>query len=484
MRHQLSEQELLAKLGSASTGAAQAIERCVHCGFCLATCPTYSELADEADSPRGRIVLMKSVLEGEIELEQALPHVDGCLGCLACESSCPSGVEYGALLGPFRELAERERAPDRGRSRMRQLMLSTLESPKRLLWLTRLAQLSRPFARVLPESLRSSMDLLPRAWPRRCNLPGLSEPLGERRARVLLFPGCVQQVFESDVHLATIEVLTRCGVEVTVPSDTGCCGALAAHVGEVDRARVLAKRNVAALRPAVDDFDAVLTNVAGCGSGLAEYPRWLADSAHAEDANALVAKSQDVSSFLCELGIPQPAELARPVSVVVQDACHLRHAQGVISAPRELLQRIPGLEVCEPREPEVCCGSAGLYNVEQPEMAFRLGRRKARKLVDSGADMVVTGNVGCMLQLQRHLEGHFTSSEHDSGVGEGGLSDASNPLIRLDAIESGAFDVSVLHSRRTTMPVRHTMQVLRDAYRGVLDRGPDRGDPPPGRRQS
>ena len=467
MRHSLDLVGLEQRLGSGAAGAAEAIERCVHCGFCLATCPTYAEVAEEADSPRGRIVLMKEVLEGGLELSDALPHIDGCLGCLACETSCPSGVEYGALLRPFREMTEGEVAAKRVRSPSRWLrrwLLPVMESPVRFLWALRLGRLAGPLRRLAPEALRPALDLMPAGWPRGAGrLTGRHVPEGPVRARVALLPGCVQQVIDRDIHQATIEVLLRNGVEVVVP-ELGCCGALAAHAGWMDRARALARRNLAVL--AAEDVDAVLTNAAGCGSAMAELGAWFEPGDERQEAERLARSCCDVSTFLDELGLLQPAEQPQPTDVVLQHACHLLHGQGVRDAPRNLLRRVPGLRVVETPEAEVCCGSAGLYNLEHPTMARRLGHRKARKLAQTGAQVVVTGNVGCMVQIRRHLEERRapTSGEsvRPSMVFE--RLEVSNPDLTSDS-ENAASGVEREQPPRS-MRVRHLMQVLRDAYEG------------------
>lgn len=473
MRHSLDPVALEQQLGAGAERAAEAIERCVHCGFCLATCPTYAEVAEEADSPRGRIVLMKEVLEGGLDLDDAMPHVDACLGCLACETSCPSGVEYGALLRPFREMAEKDLSrggrPSGGegaRSRwLRRWLLSVMESPRRFLWAMRLGRLAGPLQRLAPEALRPALDLMPTGWPRGAGrLVGRFRPDGPLRARVALLPGCVQQVIDPDIHRATVDVLRRNGVEVVVPEGVGCCGALAAHAGVMDRARRLARRNLAAVAP--EDFDAVLTNAAGCGSAMMELGEWFPPGEERRAAERLANKSRDVSSFLDDLGLLQPAEQPETIDVVLQHACHLLHGQGVRDAPSNLLRRIPGLRLLDAPESEVCCGSAGLYNLEHPGMARRLGHRKVRKLVETGAQVVVSGNIGCMVQIRRHLEERRESESVEtvrpSVVFE--RLEVSNPDLAVDRAESPP--VGRRECPERPIRVRHLMQVLRDAYQG------------------
>jgi glycolate oxidase iron-sulfur subunit len=388
-------------LGAQGEPMAAAIESCVHCGFCLPTCPTYVTMGEEMDSPRGRIFLMKEVLEGGLELEAALPFVDNCLGCQACETACPSGVGYGELITPFRAYAETRRARtplDRAR---RALLLRTLPHPCRMRLAARAGRLARPFSRALPDALKPMIELLPKRLPPAQPLPALHPAQGERRARVALLAGCAQQVLDPDIGWATLRVLARNGVETVIPPAQGCCGALPLHVGAAEQARTLARRNLDAFP---DDVDAIVVNAAGCGSGIREYGQLFAGQPEAEEAARHAARTVDVSVFLAELGLREtPPPLARPLRVAYQDACHLAHAQRVRAQPRELLRAIPGVTLVEPDEWELCCGSAGVYNVERPDTAASLGERKARNLLASGADVVVGANIGCLTQVRTHL---------------------------------------------------------------------------------
>jgi glycolate oxidase iron-sulfur subunit len=397
MRHAID----IDALGAQGRPMAAAIESCVHCGFCLPTCPTYATLGEEMDSPRGRIFLMKEVLEGELELEAALPYVDNCLGCQACETACPSGVAYGELITPFRAYAEehRTRTPlDRAR---RALLLRTLPHPRRLRAAARLGALARPFRRMLPDALAPMVELLPRRLPPARPLPARHPAQGERRARVALLAGCAQQVLDPDIGWATLRVLARNGVETVIPPAQGCCGALPLHAGAADQARTLARRTLAAFGA---DVDAIVVNAAGCGSGMREYGHLFAGEPEAEQAAALAARVVDVSVFLAGLGLREtPPPLARPLRVAYQDACHLAHAQRVRAQPRELLRAIPGVTLVEPDEWELCCGSAGTYNAEKPAVAAQLGERKARNLLASGADAIAGANIGCLTQVRTHL---------------------------------------------------------------------------------
>ena len=380
---------------------AEAVASCVHCGFCLPACPTYLALGEEMDSPRGRILLMKGALEGELSQEEVLPHVDRCLGCLACVTACPSGVEYGDLLTPFREMAEKGRSRSLLEELTRTLTNQTLPYPGRFRAAALLGRYTKVFRPMLPAALRTMLDLLPDRLPPRVALPPLSPARGERRARVALLSGCVQQVLTPEINRATVDVLTNNGVEVVIPTRQGCCGALSMHTGAADQARGLAKRNFDAFD--LNDVDAVVTNAAGCGSGMHEYPLLFAGEAEEQAARDFADRVQDVTVFLDDLGIDPTAPLPAPMTVAYHDACHLAHAQGITDAPRRLLAAIPNLTLVPIPEGEICCGSAGSYNIEQPEIAAELGKRKAKAILGTGAQAVVTGNIGCMTQIDNHL---------------------------------------------------------------------------------
>lgn len=390
----------VAHYGATGPVMARAVEACVHCGFCLPACPTYRVLGEEMDSPRGRIFLMKEVLEGRLPPSEAAPFLDRCLGCLGCVTACPSGVAYGELLVPFREYAQdKVRRPWRDRV-LRRLFLETLPYPSRFRAALRLANLVRPLASFLPEPLRSALELVPRRLPAVREAGSTSLPQGSPRARVAVLAGCVQQVLRPGIHRATVRVLAHNGVEAVVPRGQTCCGALAVHVGEGTSARKLARRNLEAFS---GPLDAVITDAAGCGSAMKEYG--LLFAGHPEEARAreLARRVRDVSEFLDQLGLKPPPALASPTRAVYHDACHLLHAQGVREAPRRLLALVGNLELVEPADAEVCCGSAGTYNLEHPEVAAELGRRKVRALLATEPDVVVTGNVGCMVQIAAHL---------------------------------------------------------------------------------
>jgi glycolate oxidase iron-sulfur subunit len=385
--------------GPAGEHMAHAVSTCVHCGFCLPACPTYRELGEEMDSPRGRIVLMKSALEGALSLDDVQPHIDRCLGCLACTTACPSGVPYGDLLTPFRAHAARKQGASLLARLQRDLLLETLPYPTRFAWALRFGRLTRWMAPLLPPSMRAMLALVPPSVPPAQPLPVLTPARGTRRARVALLAGCAQQVLAPNIGAAAIRVLSQCGVEVLVPQGQGCCGALALHVGDRERARNRARRNIAAFPV---DVDAVVTTAAGCGSGMQEYPHLFEGTADADAATALARRTVDVSAFLERLGVTLTARWPEPITVAYHDACHLRHAQGVTVEPRALLSRIGNLRLVEIADPD-CCGSAGTYNLDQPALAHALGQRKARAVLATGASVVASGNIGCLTQLATHL---------------------------------------------------------------------------------
>lgn len=388
-------------IGPQGEAMAGAIGSCVHCGFCLPTCPTYVEMGEEMDSPRGRIFLIKEVLEGQLEVELALPYLDNCLGCQACVTACPSGVPYGELITSFRAHAEPSRRRPPADGLQRALTLRTLPYPRRFRAAARVGRLAKPFARLLPESMRAMLALLPDRLPTAAPLPTVYPAIGETRARVSLLAGCAQQLLAPDINWATLRVLARNGVEVTIPPAQGCCGALSLHTGAADQARTLARRNLKAFGA---DVDAIVTNAAGCGSGTKEYGLLFAGTPEEDEARAFADRVVDVSVFLAELGLREPPPaLDAPLSVAYHDACHLAHAQGVRRPPRDLLEAIEGVTLVEPDGWELCCGSAGTYNVEKPQTAAALGARKATNLRATGARLIATGNIGCMTQVETHL---------------------------------------------------------------------------------
>lgn len=378
----------------------RAVEKCVHCGFCLSTCPTYQVLGDEADSPRGRILLMKSVLEGGLPLESALPYIDRCLGCLSCVTTCPSGVPYHELITPFRAYAEEHRSRPLMKRVQRALVHTTLPHPDRFRAATKAGRLAQPLGRILPVELRGMLSLLPDHLPATQPFPEVYPAEGPRRARVALLIGCVQNVLAPEINWATLRVLARNGVEVIIPPGQGCCGALTLHTGDNERSQHMARRN---LRAFSQEVDAIVTNAAGCGSGMKEYGMLFKGTPDEEAALTFARKVKDVSVLLAELGLLAPPPLAKPLKLAYHDACHLAHAQGVTAAPRQLLRAIPNVTLLEIPQSEICCGSAGTYNLEQPDVAQALGRRKAENILNTGCEAIVAGNIGCIVQIGAHL---------------------------------------------------------------------------------
>lgn len=393
------------------------LDDCVHCGFCLPTCPTYQLWGEEMDSPRGRIYLMDLAERGEIGLDGPFrEHIDRCLGCMACVTACPSGVRYDRLLEAVRPQVERN-ADRPGSDRLFRSALFALFPHRRRLraalvpavlyqGLRRIPGVTRLVER-LPGRIGAMASLLPPVSLREAfaRLPVHTPAVGTRRRRVALLTGCVQDVLFHRVNAATVRVLAAEGCEVVVPRHQGCCGALELHSGREDPALARARRTVATFADLGVDY--VVTNVAGCGSAMKEYGNLLADDPEwAERAAAFSASVRDVHEVLAELLADGGARAPRhpfPRRVAYHDACHLRHAQGVRAEPRAVLRSIPGLELVDLPEAELCCGSAGVYNLVMPEAAADLGRRKAAAVRAARPDVVVTANPGCLLQLHRHL---------------------------------------------------------------------------------
>ncbi len=410
------------QIGPNGAEMAHAIEQCVHCGFCLPACPTYVTLGEEMDSPRGRIFLMKSALEGSIDTESTLPFVDRCLGCMACVTACPSGVQYGELLVPYRARAEKERTRSRTQKLARALVRRTLPWPARFRAAAVAGRLAAPLRPLLPAPLPAMLALLPSHLPPAAALPAVYPAEGKRLARVALLAGCVQQVLAPGINQATLRVLARNGIEVVIPRGQGCCGSLMLHNGDAEAARDLARANLHAFP---QDVDAIITNAAGCGSGMKEYGLLFKGEPEEEEARAFAGRVRDVTEFLAHFAV-DPPPLPAPLKLAYHDACHLAHAQGITEAPRRLLGAIPNLTVVEIPEGELCCGSAGTYNLEQPELAAQIGACKAQNILRSGAQAVAAGNIGCIVQIRATLE-------------------------RLGK----------------PLPILHTIEVLDRAYRGV-----------------
>jgi glycolate oxidase iron-sulfur subunit len=384
---------------------------CVHCGLCTAACPTYLETGNENDGPRGRIYLMRNVTDGRLPLTQEVRrHLELCLDCRGCETACPSGVQYGKLIEPFRVAMEQTGEGEQKSHDWfhRWLLFSLFPYPERLrksLWPARVAQALRldrfatglGLTRLLPPRLRQLVETLPPLPPSEPRLPLTLPSIGPRRARVALFTGCVADVMFRHTHWATARVLQQNGCEVLVPRNQVCCGAIHFHAGASDPARELADANVAAFDPR--GLDAVIVNVAGCGAMLKDYGHHWHDAGQPA-REALAAKVRDVHEFLDSLGLIPPRG-SLPLKATYHDACHLAHAQKIREAPRRLLAQIPGLELRELPESDLCCGAAGTYNLTEPEMAQRLSRRKLANILSTGASTVITANAGCLLQIAR-----------------------------------------------------------------------------------
>jgi glycolate oxidase iron-sulfur subunit len=380
------------------------MDKCVHCGFCLPTCPSYLMLGQEMDSPRGRVYLMKAAVQDRVTLAPPIVgHMDTCLGCLACETACPSGVRYAPLIEETRATIEREAPRSLSDRLFRRLLFSLLPYPSRLRLLV-LPLAAAGFIKrragllaLLPPRLRALTALAPDASRER-DIPERSPAVGATRRRVGLLTGCVQRVFFGEVNEATVRVLTAEGCEVIAPTGQGCCGALSLHAGQGEDARAFARQMIETFER--QGVDTIVVNAAGCGSTMKEYgellkgdPRWAAR------AKAFSAAVRDVTEVLAGLDPVAPRQRL-DVRMAYHDACHLAHGQGVRREPRDLLAGIPGATVVPIAEGEICCGSAGIFNLVQPEMAAALGRRKADHIEATGADLIVTSNPGCILQIR------------------------------------------------------------------------------------
>ena len=394
--------------------AEQILRRCVHCGFCTATCPTFLELGDERDSPRGRIYMMKGMLErDEPATADVVRHIDRCLGCFACMTTCPSGVDYMHLSDMARaRVAETYRRPLPERL-LRGLLARLLPYPGRFraaLIGGRIAKrlgLDRWLGGIRPE-LKAMMALMPDEVPAPAatDRPQLWPAEGTRRGRVALLAGCAQQVLAPGINAATIRVLTRHGFEVVVAREAGCCGALVQHMGLMERARDQARRNVAAWAALADQpggLDAIVVTTSGCGTPIKDYGHLLAGDAYYADRARLVAGlARDVTEVLADLDLTPVRSLPAGLPLAYHAACSLQHGQKIRDVPKEVLKRL-GITPLEPAEPHICCGSAGTYNMLQPELAGRLGARKAQNLRRTGAAVVAAGNLGCLTQIATHM---------------------------------------------------------------------------------
>jgi glycolate oxidase iron-sulfur subunit len=395
------------------------IDSCVHCGFCLSTCPSYRVIGKEMDSPRGRIYLMDAINKGEIPLNSAtVQHFDSCLGCLACVTTCPSGVQYDKLITAMRPQIERNYSRSLPDKLYRKLIFSLFPYPNRLrvllvplmvyqkLGLQKLVRSTGLLQRLSPR-LAAMESNLPEITPSSFadTLPEVIPAEGEKRYRVGVILGCVQRLFFSKVNEATVRVLTANGCEVVIPKSQGCCAALPHHQGQEEQAKAIARQMIDSFEGT--NVDAIIINAAGCGHTLKEYGHLLQDDPdYQEKAVQFAAKVKDAQEFLYEAGIT--AKLSplsdKPLTLVYQDACHLLHGQKISLQPRQLLRQIPGVQLREPIDAALCCGSAGVYNMLQPEVAGELGKQKVENLLNTGAELIASANPGCTIQISKHLE--------------------------------------------------------------------------------
>ncbi len=394
------------------------IDACVHCGFCLSTCPSYRVIGKEMDSPRGRIYLMNGINKGEASFAEAtIQHFDSCLGCLACVSTCPSGVQYDKLISATRHQVQRNQPRTPEEKGIRWLIFNLFPYPERLrvlfiplyfyqkLGLQKMVRLTKLLPKVSPQ-LDAMESVLPEITINsfQDNFLEITPSQGKKRYRVGVILGCVQRLFFSSVNQATVRVLTANGCEVVIPKTQGCCAALPEHQGETAQAQTLARQMIDSF--AGTNVDAIIINAAGCGHTLKEYGHILADDPeYREKAKEFASKVKDIQEFLAEVGLT--AKLSpiteKPLTIVYQDACHLIHGQRISLQPRQLLQQIPKITLREPLDAALCCGSAGVYNMLQPEVAEELGQQKVANLLNTGAELIASSNPGCSLQIKKHL---------------------------------------------------------------------------------
>ncbi|NIY95318.1 glycolate oxidase subunit GlcF [Salipiger sp. HF18] len=382
--------------------ANEILRACVHCGFCTATCPTYQVLGDELDSPRGRIYLIKDMLENErVPDEKTVKHVDRCLSCLACMTTCPSGVHYMHLVDHARAYIEENYKRPWSDRALRWLLAQIIPHPTRFRMALLGAKIGRPVARLLPDPrLRAMLDMAPKTIPpvSRNDDPQSFAAEGSYRKRVALMTGCAQKALNTDINDATIRLLTRLGCEVVVVEGAGCCGALTHHMGKEHESHGSAARNIRAWTREMDEdgLDAIVINTSGCGTTVKDYGHMFRNDALAADAARVSAIAMDVSELLMQLDLPEGAD--KGTRVAYHAACSLQHGQKIKTFPKDLLRRA-GFEVVEPSDPHLCCGSAGTYNLLQPEISGKLKARKVRTLEAKAPDIIAAGNIGCMMQI-------------------------------------------------------------------------------------
>jgi glycolate oxidase iron-sulfur subunit len=378
------------------------LRSCVHCGFCTATCPTYQVLGDELDSPRGRIYLIKDMLENDRDPDpKTVKHIDRCLSCLACMTTCPSGVHYMHLVDHAREYIERRYKRPFSDRALRWILARILPYPMRFRVALLGAKIGRPFARFMPDArLRAMLEMAPKTIPpvSRNDDPQSFSPETDRKMRVALMTGCAQRALNTDINDATIRLLTRLGCEVVVAEGAGCCGALTHHMGKSDESHATAARNIRAWIREMDGdgLDAIVINTSGCGTTVKDYGHMFRNEKLADDAARVSAIAMDVSEALMKLDLPQGED--KQMVVAYHAACSLQHGQQIKTFPKDLLKRA-GFTIIEPSDPHLCCGSAGTYNLMQPEISQKLKARKVRTLEARSPDVIAAGNIGCMMQI-------------------------------------------------------------------------------------
>lgn len=379
--------------------ANEILRACVHCGFCTATCPTYQVLGDELDSPRGRIYLIKDMLENDRPADaKTVKHIDRCLSCLACMTTCPSGVHYMHLIDHARAHVEKTyRRPWHDRA-LRWMLAKVVPYPGRFRLALLGAKIARPFARAIPDArLRAMIAMAPKQVPpvSRNDDPQTFAPRGAKRYRVALLTGCAQKALNTDINDATIRLLRRLGCEVVIPRGMGCCGALTHHMGREGESHAQARANIRAFL-AEGDLDAIIINTSGCGTTVKDYGHMFRTTDLAQDAAKVAGLACDVTEFLERIGLPETAP--KGLRVAYHAACSLQHGQQVKTAPKTLL-KAAGFEVVEPVDSHLCCGSAGTYNLLQPEISAELKRRKVATLEAKSPQVIAAGNIGCMMQI-------------------------------------------------------------------------------------
>jgi glycolate oxidase iron-sulfur subunit len=382
--------------------ANEILRTCVHCGFCTATCPTYQVLGDELDSPRGRIYLIKDMLEkGRPADAKTVKHIDRCLSCLACMTTCPSGVHYMHLVDTAREHIEKTYKRPLMDRLLRWTLAQIIPHPTRFRLALLGAKLGRPLAFLMPDArLRAMLEMAPKTIPpvSRNDDPQSFAPQGPRKFRVALMTGCAQKALNTDINDATIRILRRLGCEVVVAKGMGCCGALTHHMGKADQSHASAAANINAwmAEKRAGGLDAVVINTSGCGTTVKDYGHMFRNAPLADDAAAVSAMAMDISELLVKIGLPEGAD--KGIKVAYHAACSLQHGQQIKTYPKDLLKRA-GFTVVEPSDSHLCCGSAGTYNLLQPEISQQLKARKVKTLEAKTPDIIAAGNIGCMMQI-------------------------------------------------------------------------------------